>query len=192
MKNKVEKTKKEKGAKSILRVPVINENDIAPVKGKKKLRPVEKLENDPKFRVALQKFIRKSYLINAITDPFSDEKMPAKAFGYTLTVNDTESDESMGAMLCEFMRDMSADELQKVFDAIIRMKRKAEFLHRNSFAYYAYSNYIEAYGVEPTKHALKTYILEHPRKYKDAPSPEDKSGWTRIWKAIGLETLKSK
>jgi hypothetical protein len=192
MKNKGGRPKKQETSKSIQRVPDLTQEELSALKVTDEMRQPEKLWNDPQFRQSFQKVIRKDSLINAITDPLSEEKMPAKAFGYTLTVNDTESDEAMGAMLCEFMRDMSGDDLQKVFDSIMRMKRKAEYWHRNSFAYYAYSNYIEAYGMEPTKHALKTYILDHPRKYKDAPSPEDKSGWTRLWKAVGLENLKSK
>jgi hypothetical protein len=192
MKNKSGRPKKQNTNKSIRRVPDLTQEELSMLKVTDEMRPAEKLWNDPQFRQSFQKVIRKDSLINAITDPFSEEKMPAKAFGRTLVVSDHEEDYSTGGMLCEFMRDMSADELQKVFDAIIRMKRKAEFWHRNSFAYYAYSNYIEAYGMEPTKNALKEYIVDHPRKYKDAPSKDDCKAWTRLWKAVGLETLKSK
>jgi len=190
--NKGGRPKKQKTINPIQRVPVITMEELSALKVTDKMRPHEKLWNDTKFRQSLQNVLRKDSLINAITDPFSKEKMPAKAFGYTLTVNDPVEDKSMGAMLCGFMRDMGADNLQNFFDAIIRMKRETEFLHKNAFAYYAYSNYIEAYGVNPTKNALKNFILDHPRKYKDAPNPDEKSGWTRLWKSVGLEKLKSK
>ncbi len=190
--NKVGRPKKELRAKSIYRVPILTEKELVMTKTKKKMRPLEKLANDPKFRVIIQNVTRKGYLVNAITDPHSQEKMPAKAFGYSLVVNDHDEDESMGAMLCEFMRDMSADDLQKVFDSIMRMKRNAEFWHRNSYAYDAYNKYIETYGREPSKNALKCFIIDHPREFRDAPDPDEKSGWTRLWKAVGLEKLKSK
>jgi hypothetical protein len=191
-KNKVGRPRKEARAKSIVRVPIMKEKPPTHVTEKESLRPLERLVNDPDFAVKLQNVRRKTSLEYAITDPFEMEKMPAKAFGYTLLANDPDEDASMGAMLCGMMRDMSADSLQSLFDAIIRMKRNSDFLHRNSYAYYAYCKYLEAYGTEPTKYALKTYILEHPRQYKDAPSEDDKTGWTRLWKAVGLENLKSR
>ncbi|GAA5130807.1 hypothetical protein GCM10023212_41110 [Luteolibacter yonseiensis] len=101
--------------------------------------------------------------------------------------------QTAGDLLVRVVEKFTADQADDFFKRLISLKRNHEALpHRNGFAYLAYCRYIEATGKEPTKPQLRKYIVARPEEFKDQPSPEDKKGWSRLWKESGLFTLKER
>lgn len=95
-----------------------------------------------------------------------------------------------GEVLLGAVENLTADEAEAFFKRVVVLKRNREQLpHRNGFAVFAYSRYIEETGKEPSKAQLRKYILARPGKYRDQPAPEDKKAWTRLWQESGLATL---
>ncbi|MCW1921217.1 hypothetical protein OKA05_01555 [Luteolibacter arcticus] len=78
------------------------------------------------------------------------------------------------------------------FQRVMSLKYNAAAPHRNAFAYYAYSRFIEETEREPTKPELKAYILARRDEFKDAPDESDAKGWTRLWKESGLSDLSAR
>ena len=125
-------------------------------------------------------------------DPFNDEPL-ACVLGNVIRGDEPTAWESelFGKMMVHALGKMSTEQAQGFFDRIITLKKNWVHGHRNAFCYYAYSKYIEATGKEPTKSALKKYVIANRNIFKDAPPAEDGKAWTRAWRDSGLFTLES-
>ena len=125
-------------------------------------------------------------------DPHKDEPLAA-VLGGIIRGNEPTAWESelLGKLMAQALGKMTIEQAQSFFDRIMALKKNWPHGHRNAFAYYAYSKYIEATGKEPTKKELKKYIVAHRDIFKDAPLKEDTAGWTRLWKNSGLFTLEN-
>ena len=117
---------------------------------------------------AIQKINRRLTAEALAANPHGKDIGIERHIGYffSLKHNDPSESACIGELVTYAMKNYSCDELKEFFDNIVMMKRQSEQTHRNSYAYYAYSNYIEAYGIEPSKSALRDYIIDHRRKYK--------------------------
>jgi len=129
------------------------------------------------------------------TDPYSHEDIIEEIFGAVARGTDTaRTRESAGLIICRLIRACDSKALQRTFSAIVRIKESAEANnseepHRNARSYKAYSGYIEAYGKEPTRAALKKFITSQPERYGKS-FPDDRQGWKRLWDDSGLHGLK--
>jgi len=125
-------------------------------------------------------------------DPLNDEPL-AGTFGHIIRGDEPTAFESelLGKLMAQALGKMTIEQAQGFFDRIMEMKKLWAHGHRNAYAYYAYSNYIEATGKEPSKSELKKYIIAHRDIFKDAPPPEDGKAWYRLWKDSGLDKLEN-
>ena len=98
--------------------------------------------------------------------------------------------EAVVELLLGALQDSDLARVERFFMLIVKLKRNEANPHRNAYAYFAYSHYLADNGREPSKAELKAYMLADGNgRYRDLPAPEDKKGWTRLWKNAGLSRL---
>jgi hypothetical protein len=96
----------------------------------------------------------------------------------------------VGALMACAVEHFTADQAAEFFNHIVKMKLTHGGLpHRNAWAHAAYGDFINETGKEPSKPHLRKYMEARKEKYRDQPSPDDKKGWSRLWKDSGLFTL---
>ena len=135
--------------------------------------------------------VRQSGLDKARVDPLNQDPMLACVLAGIIMRDASEhARDSAGKMLVGAVENFTADEAEAFFRRIVSLKRNHENLrHRNGFAVFAYSRFIEETGKEPTKSELRKFVVARPETFKDQPGAEDKKGWTRLWKDSGLFAL---
>ena len=95
-----------------------------------------------------------------------------------------------GEVMLGAVENLTADEAEAFFKRVVTLKRNREQLpHRNGFAFFAYSRYIEETGREPSKPELKEYLMARRETFRDLPAAEDGKAWTRLWVKSGLASL---
>jgi hypothetical protein len=124
-------------------------------------------------------------------DQFNDDPQLAGILADAIAGKASEfSRKVAGEVLLGAVENLTADEAEVFFKRVVTLKRNHEQLpHRNGFALFAYSRFIEETGKEPTKAKLRAFITARPEDYKDQPAAEDKKGWTRLWEQSGLFDL---
>jgi len=152
------------------------------------------LKLDLSLNGKLQKLIRKFKFESLAANPKSKPMGFASSLSsvFEISARDPADTQFFGEIMTVAIQDSTTDELKELFDHILKMKANREFLHRNSYAYLAYSHFINETSREPSKWELKEYIVARSDRFKDAPSKNDNKGWTRLWKEAGLNKLKSK
>jgi hypothetical protein len=100
----------------------------------------------------------------------------------------------VGKALSYAVEHFSAEEAAELFGIIVKLKKnhEQEGSQKNAWALAAYNDFINQTGSEPSKPQLKEFILARKEKYRQRPDPEDKTGWTRLWKASGLFGLRDR
>ena len=94
------------------------------------------------------------------------------------------------AWLANFVESQTADEVERLFQGIVALKRFCEAdPHKNFTAYLAYHNFIENLGREPSRRSLKEYILARPEEYLGMPPKGDTKAWERLWEDCGLADM---
>lgn len=142
----------------------------------------------------MQKLIRKCKFESLSANPKSKAMGFASSLSHVFEISARGPAETQffGEIMTAAIQDYTTDELKELFDNILKMKANREFLHRNSYAYLAYCQFISETSREPSKKELKEYIVARSDRYKDAPIKGDGKGWTRVWEEAGLTKLKSK
>ena len=96
-------------------------------------------------------------------------------------------------LFAHVLENSTPEQAAAFFARVRRLKESAELPpHRNAFAYYAYSSFIEETGREPSKPELRKYIVARKGAFRDAPTPEDGKAWHRLWEDCGLFELPKK
>ena len=90
----------------------------------------------------------------------------------------------VGNIMAGAMEDNSADKLEILFAAIVKLKRNIEDdrVHRSAYAVAAYFRFKKEHEHRPSKLELKRFIIENPKIYPGFPLDEADTEWTRIWK----------
>jgi len=139
---------------------------------------------------ALAPIVRQMALNSLRVDPHGDEPLSCILAPVIRKRGSTSDKELAGKMFVHLLENGTADQAETFFRRVMTLKRNFEQLpHRNGFAYYAYSMFIEENGFEPTKARLKKYILARPDIYKDMPRAADSKAWFRLWDESGLFAL---
>lgn len=139
----------------------------------------------------LARISRQSAINTERVDPHRDEPLACILGGVILGRSTADEKDLVGKLFTHILETATPEHARQFFARVLELKKSAAMpAHRNAFAYYAYSNYIEETGREPSKAELRKYIMARREIYKDAPGPEDGRGWTRVWKAVGLSDLR--
>jgi hypothetical protein len=151
-------------------------------------------EFDLSLNGTLRKFMRRTKVEALAANPRSKSIGLAKCLFpvFEMSSNDNIETQALGEIMTHAIQTFTADELKEFFDNIVMMKKEKELQHRNSYAYQAYSHFIDETDREPSKNELRNYIINRREIYRDAPSAGDGKGWTRVWDESGLDKLKSK
>lgn len=158
------------------------------------MRKKTQLKLDLSLNGKMQKMIRKFKFESLSANPKSKPMGFASSLSsvFEISARDHAETQFFGEIMTAKIQDCTTDELKELFDDILKMKANREFLHRNSYAYLAYCQFISETSREPSKWELKKYILARSDRYREAPSKGDGKGWTRVWEEAGLTKLKSK
>jgi hypothetical protein len=134
---------------------------------------------------------RQTQLDRLRVDQFNDDPQLASVLADAILGGASEfSRKVAGEVLLGAVENLTADEAEAFFKRVVQMKRNREQLaHRNGFAFFAYSRYLEETGREPSKPELKAYLMARRETFRDLPAAEDGKGWTRLWQESGLATL---
>ncbi len=134
--------------------------------------------------------IRQAVIDTLKVDPKGDEALACVMASIVLNRPYSAPDEELaGKCFVAAMKHPDPAVASRFFQRMLRLKLNAESPHRNAFAYYAYSRFIDEAGREPSKPELRAYIEARRNEFKDAPGAEDPKGWTRLWKESGLSEL---
>jgi len=149
--------------------------------------PLMSAEEELRF----SRICRQSVLDQARVDPYGDEPLSCVFAPVILKRGAEWEKDDAGKLLVGLLESYTADQIEAFFKRVVQLKRNAESLaHRNGFAYYAYSMFLEETGREPSKRELKKYIVARREVYKVQPAPGDKKGRTNLWRDSGLFTLR--
>lgn len=98
-----------------------------------------------------------------------------------------ETKQDVGSFFVNALENLKVDDLCELFERIVALKKNhGQLKHRNWYAVFAFHQYIENFGKVPSKMELRMYMMENIKIFKDQPGPENKKGWTRLWKESGL------
>jgi hypothetical protein len=124
-------------------------------------------------------------------DPLNDDSQLACVLAASILGTASEYNRKVaGEVMIDAVENLTADEAEAFFKRVVTLKRNREQLaHRNGFAFFAYSRYIEETGREPSKPELKAYLMARRETFRETPDEEDGKAWTRLWKQSGLATL---
>lgn len=158
-------------------------------------------EDDPCFnsspeqdaaRAGLAGVARQNSIDRLRVDPKGDEPLAPVLASVLLDRSDSFDEKLVGKMFVTVLRNPDPAVAEQFFRRVMALKMNAAQPHRNSYAYYAYARFIEETDREPSKPELRAYIEARREEFKDAPGPDDKQGWTRLWKESGLSNLADK
>lgn len=168
----------------------------------KELIGIEVPDDDPCFDPSLDRneayadmasMARQHFIDKLRVDPKGDMPTISGIFGRVILDRSTDfDDDRVGKLLVKALKHPDPAVADRLFRQILKMKDNANQPHRNAFAYFAYTRFIEETEREPSKPELREYIEARREQYKDAPGPGDKAGWHRLWEESGLSDLNSR
>lgn len=133
---------------------------------------------------------RQSQINQKRADPFNEEPLAGVLSPVLLDRATEQEREFFGNLVANAARTLNADQLESFFARVVLLRRNIEQLgHRNAYAYFGYSRYMEETGREPSKPELKAYLIARRETFRELPADEDGKGWTRLWRESGLATL---
>jgi hypothetical protein len=138
---------------------------------------------------ALAATARQCTIDNLRVDPFGDEPLANLMGSIILNRSTPYFEELAGQIFVKALKHEDPEVASQFFERVMKMRRNADSPHRNAYAYYAYSRFIEEVGREPSKPELKAYIQARRDEFRDAPGDGDGKGWTRLWEGAGLTEL---
>jgi len=144
----------------------------------------------PEVAADYDSYQRQATLDILFIDPKNSEPLSC-VFAPVILNRGSESDKATaGQILVEILAHGTAEEAGAFFKRVLTLKKESEKAPPpNSYAYYAYSRFIEENGFEPTRSRLKKYILARRSIYKVVPQADDSKAWFRVWEESGLFAL---
>lgn len=133
--------------------------------------------------------LRQSFINDLRADPFNGEPVACVLSSVMLDRATDSEREVVGELFTNALATMTAEQLAAFFRRVEKLKSNAEQPHRNCYAYFAYSGFIEETGREPSKPELRKYIMARPEAFPAMPPGDDKKAWTRLWLDSGLASL---
>ena len=111
---------------------------------------------------------RQGFLDKARVDPLNDEPLSCILGPIILGRAGPFDKELAGKMFVGLLEGGTVEQTKAFFKRVLTLKSKAKDTHSNGFYYYAYSNFIEENGFEPSKKGLKKFILAREETYRPA------------------------
>jgi len=143
----------------------------------------------PEEELRFSRTCRQQALDVLSVDPLNNEPLSC-ILGPIITGSAGAFDKELaGKMFVGLLEGGTVEQTAAFFKRVLALKGKAKDAHPNGFYYYAYSNFIEENGFEPSKAGLKKFILARPDTYRGMPGATDWKAWGRLWEDSGLFAL---
>lgn len=122
-------------------------------------------------------------------DPFGDEPLACVLAPVLLGTASAAEKDFVGNLFSEVLGTGTPEQIAGFFARVSKLAANAEQPHRNAAAFAGYAAFFGEVGREPSKPALKAYLLARPDHFHGLPPGDDKKAWSRLWSDCGLSRL---